>query len=339
MKPIYRLTLSAFLALAIMNGSFAQDIHFSQIFETPLYRNPALAGIVNADIRVQAVFRTQWNSFVNGYKTGLLNAEYKVPAGKGDDFITVGLQTLYDRAGTTNLTTTIIMPVLNYHKSMSQYRNMYLSVAFMGGFVNRNLDRSKIITDNQYNGGGDDGETFGKMQYSYLDGGTGISFNSGIGKSERNNIVIGVAYHHFNKAKNSFFQNANIRLDPKWVFSGDIKLAVMEGSWVTIQSNYSRQGIYQEAIGGILYSMNIGPLLDDPDYVLHGGLFVRWKDAVIPVVKFDYHPFSFAFSYDINTSRLKTASYGRGGVEFSLSYSGFLDRENSSVNAVRCPRF
>ena len=34
-------------------GASAQDIHFSQFFETPLLRNPALAGIFTGDIRLQ----------------------------------------------------------------------------------------------------------------------------------------------------------------------------------------------------------------------------------------------------------------------------------------------
>lgn len=339
MRKRYKVTLSTIATLVIMNCGLAQDIHFSQIFEAPIYRNPALAGIVNADIRVQAIFRTQWNSFANAYKTGLLNAEYKLPVGRSDDFITLGLQTLYDRAGTTALTTAIVMPVLNYHKSISNVQNMYLSVAFMGGYVNRHLDRSKITTDNQYDNGGGDGEDLAKWSYGYLDGGTGISLNSGIGQNPQNNIVLGVAYHHFNKPKNSFFQNANIRLDPKWVLSADLKLAVMEGSSVTVHSNYTRQGAYTEVMGGFLYNMNVGSLTDDPDYVLHGGIFLRWKDAAIPVVKLDYRSLSFAFSYDINVSKLRPASYGRGGMEFSLSYIGFSDRANSSLNAVRCPRF
>ena len=59
----------------------AQDIHFSQFFETPLWRNPSLAGIYNGDIRVQAVYRDQWNSVTNAYRTGSLNAEFKMPVG------------------------------------------------------------------------------------------------------------------------------------------------------------------------------------------------------------------------------------------------------------------
>jgi hypothetical protein len=50
-------------------------------------------------------------------------------------------------------------------------------------------------------------------------------------------------------------------------------------------------------------------------------------------------PFSVGLSYDVNISQLKTSSYGRGGFELSLSYSGFMDRDHSSLDAVLCPRY
>jgi hypothetical protein len=108
---------------------------------------------------------------------------------------------------------------------------------------------------------------------------------------------------------------------------------------LTIHSDYSQQGTYKELIAGALFDLKIGPQTDIPDYTIHGGLFVRWNDALIPVIKLDYRPFSFAFSYDANISKLKMSSYGRGGFELSLSYVGFSDRDNSSLKAVHCPRF
>ena len=60
---------------------------------------------------------------------------------------------------------------------------------------------------------------------------------------------------------------------------------------------------------------------------------------MIPVIKLDYNPFAIAISYDVNVSELKTASQGRGGMELSITYAGFFERDNSSSNAVRCPRF
>src|SRR5882762_9363814 len=92
----------------------SQDVHFSQFFETPLLRNPSLAGIFTGDIRVQGVYRDQWNSFTKAYRTGSLNAEVKFPV-TNNDFITTGIQTLFDKAGTVGLTTTQVLPAVNYH--------------------------------------------------------------------------------------------------------------------------------------------------------------------------------------------------------------------------------
>src|SRR4026208_2182265 len=126
-KPI-QVIISLLMAHSSWLGASAQDIHFSQFFEAPLWRNPSLSGIFTGDIRVQGVYRDQWNSVTNAYRTGSLNAEYKMPVGVGHDFITTGLQAIFDKAGTVGLTTTHILPALNYHKSLSNDKTMYLSL-------------------------------------------------------------------------------------------------------------------------------------------------------------------------------------------------------------------
>ncbi len=220
--------------LFIENKSFAQDIHFSQIFETPLLRNPALAGIFSGDVRIQSVYRSQWNSVTDAYKTVSLNGEYKIPVGKGDDYLTLGAQVLYDRAGTIALTSTHILPAINYHKSLSAEKNMYLSMAFMGGLVQRSIDRSKMTTNSQFNGTGYDGslgngETFTSPNYSYLDGSAGMSFNTQLGENADNNLFVGIAYHHFNRAKKiSFYSDSKIEMMPKWVGSAGIRMNVSD---------------------------------------------------------------------------------------------------------------
>ncbi len=332
------------LLLVCMLQAKAQDPHFSQFFEAPLLRNPSLAGLFAGDIRVQGVYRSQWGSVTVPYQTGSFNVEYKQPIGRANDFITTGLQILYDKAGTTNFTTINVLPAINYHKALSGDKSRYLSLGFMGGWVERRIDRSKVTTNNQYDGNGynpgiSDGETFTNYNYNYIDGSVGMSYNSSINGNENNTYFIGLAYHHFNRPKNSFYKNPAIELNPKWVFSGGLKLSINETSYCTLQGDFSKQGDYSEIIAGALYSYNIGPDLDNPLYTVHFGGFLRWKDAFIPVVKIDYHPFSVAISYDTNISQLKTASQGRGGAELSLTYAGFLDRNNTTKNAVLCPKF
>ncbi len=66
---------------------------------------------------------------------------------------------------------------------------------------------------------------------------------------------------------------------------------------------------------------------------------MRWGDAIIPVAKIEIKPVAFSFSYDANISKLSAASGVRGGFEMSLTYQKFLNRDNTTRDAVRCPRF
>jgi type IX secretion system PorP/SprF family membrane protein len=328
----------AFCTLLLFHAGRAQDIHFSQFFEAPLLRNPSLAGIYTGDIRVQAVYRDQWNSVTTAFKTTSLNAEYKMPVGKGDDFVTAGIQLLHDRAGTISWVSTHVLPALNYHKSLSSSVNRYLSLGFMGGAVQRTIDRTKMTTNSTYDGLGD-GEYFPSNKLTHLDGAIGMSFNTQLNDNPENNMFVGAAYHHFHKPKNSFYKNNTIELEPKMVGSAGVRFSVTPQSYLTLQGDYTLQGAYREAIFGALYGIKLGDDWDNPLYTLHGGGLLRWNDTLIPVIKLDYHPFAVSLSYDVNISKLKTSSYGRGGFELGISFIGFTNRDNSALNATLCPRF
>jgi len=335
MKRVLRIVTITACSLQLTARSFSQDIHFSQFFQAPLLRNPALAGIYNGDIRVQAVYRDQWNSVTTAYKTASLEAEYKMPIGKMNDYVTAGLQLLYDKAGTISWTSTHFLPAINYHKSLSQEKNSYLSLGFMGGFIQQSFDRSKVITNNVFDNG-TDGENFASTKYSYLDGSVGMSYNANLNEDPANNYFLGVAYHHFNRPKISFYNDPNVELSPKWVYSGGIRFGVSEMSYLTVQADHSKQGEFEETVAGAMYGLKLGPDPDEAVYTLHAGAFLRWNDALIPVVKLDYDPFSVALSYDVNISKLKPSSYGRGGLELSVSYTGFRRR---TEQYLLCPKF
>lgn len=334
MKHKLNISLVAVLMAGAMQ-MMAQDLHFSQFYDAPLLRNPSLAGIFTGDIRVQGVYRDQWNSVTQGYRTGSINGEYKMPIGKGDDFVTMGLQLFYDRAGTVSYTNTQVLPALNYHKSLSNARNMYLSLGFMGGWVQHSIDLSKVTTNSQYDGMGI-GENLADPTYTYIDGSVGMSLNSSINNNPSNNFFIGAAYHHFNRPRASFYKNKNIELNPKWVFSGGLRMGVTDVSYITVQADHSMQGPFRETVFGGMYGYRFGYDADMPGYTLHFGAFMRWNDALIPAIKLDYHPFSVSFSYDANISKLKPSSHGRGGFEISVTFIKNLER---SVGVMLCPKF
>lgn len=258
-----------------------------------------------------------------------------MPVGRGDDFFTAALQVLYDKAGTVAYTNSQVLPALNFHKSLSTQKNMYLSLGFMGGWVQHRIDLSKVTTNSMYDGMGIN-ENLTDPTYTYIDGSVGMSFNSSLGISPDNNYFIGAAYHHFNRPKNSFYRNKNIELNPKWVFSGGMKLGVTDYTYITLQADHSRQGSFKETVFGGMYGFKLGDDPENPDYAIHLGTFMRWNDALIPALKLDYSPFSVTFSYDANISKLKPSSYGRGGFEISVTFIKQLDR---GAGVLLCPRF
>jgi type IX secretion system PorP/SprF family membrane protein len=338
-----QVSLSVWILAFILAGATvrAQDIHFSQFYEAPLLRNPALAGVFTGDYRVQTIFRDQWNSINNAYRTGSLSGEYKWAVGKGNDFLTTGMEILYDEAGTAALNTTELMPALNYHKSLSNDKPMYLALGFMGGLVSKTLDLSKVTTNSQYNGTAYDpalpnGETILSPNIHYLDGALGISFNTAFGADNKNTMYVGASYYHLNRPKNSFYQNPAVELDPKVVFSAGVKAMINDYTWFSIEADHSQQGPSAETIGGVMISYKLGDETEKSPYVFNLGGYIRIGDAIIPVIKLEMNSFTVGMSYDANISQLAAATQGVGGFELSLSYIGFLEHENPRY---LCPKF
>ena len=72
--------LLPFFFLLLLNNlrtEAQQDINFSQFYELPLLRNPALAGIFNGNVRFTAGYRNQWESITVPYRTMALGTEIK----------------------------------------------------------------------------------------------------------------------------------------------------------------------------------------------------------------------------------------------------------------------
>jgi type IX secretion system PorP/SprF family membrane protein len=320
-----------------------QDIHFSQFFETPLMRNPAMAGMHDADMRFQVVHKDQWRSVTVPFQTTSINLEYRMKVGRQKDFISVGVQAFSDKAGSAVLKTVQILPVINYHKSLSDVKPVYFSVGFIAGYSGRSYDRTKVRTSSQFDGFGFNpnlptGELL-NGNLGYFDAGLGIAFNTQYGTNPDDRLLLGLAYHHLNKPASNFKQKIFSNLEPKWVYTAGIQRSLNSFSSVLFQADYYRQGTHRELIGGFLYSYILEKDKDDfPLYVFKIGSMYRWKDAIIPVIKFDYKSFSGGISYDINTSLLKTASQLRGGFELSFTYLIYFDKYNSTRRQVFCPR-
>lgn len=343
MKRLFK-TYLVMLCLILVSGTVsAQDINFSQFYDLPLLRNPSLAGLFAGDIRVTSAFRSQWQSVTVPYRTIGLGIEYKkIIARSADDYITFGLQATNDMAGDSKLTRTQVFPVFNYHKSLSGEKGSYLSAGFMGGPVMQRFDPSKLQFDDQFVNGtysstNPTHQTFSKTSLTYWDAAVGLCFSSVAGENTR--YYIGAGWFHFTKPKVAFQKLNDIVLNYKYVVNAGFSTPVSDANQLIMYADYFMQGGSRQIQGGLILNHQFMETAEDQKIGIEAGLFYRWKDAFVPVVKLDYNKVSIGISYDVNTSKLKTASQLRGGYEVTLCYKTFRNNYNSSADKVRCPSF
>jgi type IX secretion system PorP/SprF family membrane protein len=319
----------------------AQDINFSQFYELPLLRNPALAGIYKGDIRATSAFRYQWGSVTTPYKTTALGTEMKFSVNESsNNFLSLGVQITSDVAGDSKLSKRQLLPMFTYHKSMSAEKNSYLSLGVMGGAVQQSFDIAALKFGDQFVGGAYSPTNPTRQQFSgsslmYWDAAVGLSFSSEIG--EEAPYYLGVSYFHFTQPKVAFNDINDIRLNKKMVINAGIAIPSGEYDRIIAYGDYFIQGGNNQIQGGLMYKHHL--IYEDAEnpVSLSVGGFYRWNDAFIPVVKLDYYKVGVGLTYDVNVSKLTKASHVRGGFELTLSYRNFLNIKNSSANSTRCP--
>jgi type IX secretion system PorP/SprF family membrane protein len=253
------------------------------------------------------------------------------------------MQMTHDVAGDIKLKRTQLLPVLNYHKSLSEDLDNYLSLAFMAGPVQSQFDPTKAKLDDQFVNGAysatnSTAQVFSKTGYSYWDASTGLTFSSGFGEEGR--YYIGAALYHFNTPKIYFFENnSDTHVQSKYVINAGITSPISDYNRLVGYADYFVQGGNRQFLGGFLYETDIVQYDEKDNVSFSVGSFYRWNDAFIPVINLTMHEWKLGLSYDANVSKLKTASQMRGGFELSASYRGFLNLRSSTQDKVRCVRF
>jgi type IX secretion system PorP/SprF family membrane protein len=349
MQPVYKILLLLTCCLKAF-PCLSQDVGFSQFYDQPLLRNPALAGIFEGDLRFTASYRNQWQSVTVPYRTFALSSEVKLPANiTTDDNFTFGLQIMRDMAGTSEFSTTQVLPAINYSLPLSREKNSYISLAFMGGLMQQRFDPTKLQFNDQFVAGSNgtfsitpaSQQVFNNTSVNYFDLSTGLTYNGAI--SEGTDYFVGAALFHIRRPKVGFFDGNVITLNRRFAFNAGLSTPLSEYDRFVFYGDYFQQlGDRFKPVG--IHAIQAGALLSrdffaDGSFVLTGGVLYRMNDAIIPVVQWEVGQFVVGVSYDVNINKLSVASQYRGGLEFTLSWRGFLNLRQSERRQVVCPRF
>ncbi len=337
-KGYKRLILFAYYFLLFVS-SRAQDLHFSQFFNSPLTTNPANTGFIpDADYRLGAQYRNQWSAVMTvPYKTTSIFGDAQLFRDKLENgWLGIGGVLLSDIAGSGSLKSTKVYGSLAYHQMLGN--SSLLSAGFNVGWANKRIDQSKLKFPDQFDGKFFDNPITAvgltNTNVGYMDVQAGMNY----AYFPQENIYINAGYsiHHVNRPKETFFNdNTNAgRIPMRHIGFINAILKVNDRVIINPNAYFTTQAQAKELVFGLNGNYNLSEFGEKQ---LVAGLYYRLGDAIAPMIGFELNNVKFTFSYDATVSSLNKFNNYRGASEFSIIKKGFYP--NRGDKQTMCPSF
>ncbi|WP_317897520.1 PorP/SprF family type IX secretion system membrane protein [Aurantibacillus circumpalustris] len=327
------------LLFLIEKRCYAQDIHFSQYYLSPLTLNPANTGNYKGDYRIFGNYRSQWRELDKAYSTfsaGLDGNLYPKNIN-----ISPGLLFLRDRSA-NYLVVTKILPSIAIHSKIAGFK---VHLGIQPGIVIKAIDFYEHSFPNQlnWNTGQFDKdlpniEPNAGQSFTYFDLNAGVVVSHKMGKWEPE---VGFAAFHLNQPRESFLNNTKNKLPVRSTINAAISYQVKP---LLILKLYSLYG-YTTKANDWVSGLNVEYILSKNAYftnsVFAGFMwrdgFKRNYDAGIVTVGLNYSHYILGFSYDITLSQLKTSVDSKGAYEIALIYRAKNTRLTKKI--IPCERY
>lgn len=336
------------MAIALHLSSHGQDIHFTQFFTNPLILSPASTGYFMGNYRLGANYKYQWP-----WATGQQTFNYHTQAAYADlsllenkvrhGWMGAGANFLNDAAGDGRLRYMRLGGSIAWHQAFDRENRYVLSAGFVANYISKSVDFDKFYFNNQWvdDRGFDQGvpnyENPRTARISQLDLGAGLNFNA----KASDKLLLGATFSmlHLNRAKDDFYGDPSL-LSFRYIATLSAVYDVTRTLSVTINTYMTYQSkAYEIVCGGMAgykphdrYSHHISTS------TIYAGAYYRVKDAISPIVGYQYKQTRLLVNYDVITSRLAIPGKLNGGLEISLVHVGsFPHRKNPTK--VACPKF
>jgi len=234
--------------------SNAQEPLNTQIDKYSIARNPALVGLNSTDLQFSFSYQLQDKKLLLPYQS--LQSEMISSYHISNDGFSIGALIKYAVAGSNHLKTAQFLPVLNFHKSLSDVQTSYLSFAFCTGVYKTQFDINTLPNIHEFNPspfslGSTDLYLVKPNSSTYLDFSTGISFYTDLNPCF--SIHFGAGLIHF--SQNIIKQNAALpKLNRTWVLNSglnwkgqNISVALL----ADLRMNISESTLYTAAFIGL----------------------------------------------------------------------------------------
>lgn len=335
-----------FILLFITTILSAQDVHFSQIQESPLWLNPANTGFFSGYFRAVANYRNQWASMGSPYQTMSIAVDAATLKNtKNKAYLGVGLFVFNDRAGEAKIGTTQVQ--LNTSVILKASKLSKMSAGINVGYNQNSANYAALTYGNQYTGKEIDknvasGEVVSYKSFAAIDVGAGINYeysnaNIDMVRDDIFSIKFSAAVHHINKPTQKFSTGSSYQLPMRFVGNVQMRIDLKETKISLLPSLiYLRQGSAQEINVGahIRYRFKNNTKITGfiTETGLNFGVYYRVNDAIIPQVNLDMGKYAIGLSYDFNVSKYSQVSKYNGGFEIYLK---FITLDNSLFKRAR----
>lgn len=330
--------LHTILFLSVTLFAAAQDPHFSQFYASPLTLNPAFAGKFDGDIRVAGIHRNQWPSINKAFVTTSAAVDFRIMKNRiaENDTWGVGLMGFSDQSANGAVKFNFASVGTAFHKGLDEEGYHQVGAAFQATYANMLINVSNLKFLDQLTPLGFTGVTNelfnnSSLKNSYVDVNAGVLYNGST--NDQNNFYFGISMYHINRPRQSF-TGAFFLLNPRTSIHAGGYFPAGQSGTLHVSGLYSTQGKASEALLGGAYQF----LVSDNGYKptsVYVGSWMRFGDAIIPYVGLEFGSFRLGATYDVNTSKLQTASNSQGGVEVSLIYI----KKDPDSKAINCPKF
>ncbi len=322
------------ILLGLVQTVHAQDMHLSLYDASHLTLNPAMTGVFDADFRLHVQYRTQWKAVnFKPYKSMLAAFDMPIKNTKWS----IGFQLSNFRAGAGNFNTMQGLVSTSYNTALDKMKKHGLTFGVQAGVMQKSLEYQLLSFNNQYsfyNGGYFDqttpsNESFGAERVWTPVVNAGIMYYYAK-QQARFNPFIGVSAFNLLHPKESYFDQDN-RLPIRTYVHAGTRINITETIYLIpkVLLQFQKQFMEQTV------ALDLGYYLKGSDIYLLGGVVHRIKDAMVVNAGIKLQNFILKAGYDINVSRLSTASTGRGGFEIALTY---MPKKKDKVNDKICPR-
>lgn len=302
--------------------SNAQDIHFSQIYHSKSFINPASIGNQSEKYKFSFHSRSQWSSVSTPFRSNYFSINIKNFL-KDNNF---SFDIINDLSGDSNFKTIGFGSGISRVMLSDKKNSLLLGLRLYIKERSFNSDNLVLL----------DFESFLNYSTVYADLSCGMLYNRFI--SSTSSLSLSGSIDHINRPNISFFESQKI----KYSFRKTISLSYNYSPNTRLE--FIPSFFFSQILSTheILYGINSIYNFESNDNSItkiNTGFFIRDKDAFIIILGADFNQYSCNISYDINTSSLAVASNNYGAFEISFHYKINSRKKTLNKNKQVCPSY